>query len=371
MSLALVLARVGSDVLRATGVNLRQNNGSSILDVRRLLLVAATVLLLAACGGGGQDRFAGAPFENLQSIELGGPGALGGGPNGSRIAYHDGAHIGLGIQLRNRSKTPVTLVGARVTDRGVRLIRQIGTKFDLVQERSCPVSCPPQTYLSSPYGLRTPSGLVVPAGGRAAVQLDFLVSGCGRIPPGLKTYARTLDVTYRVGGAVRHQLVAERGDKLVIYAPDTAYCKQPRQSGLVVMERQLATSSDWSLPVGRGDTCTTRQHGRILEFDSRALQVGGAPTTRLIRVRFTIQGFHGVGSYHVDGPHALRRRATVTTIGPNGTRVAYSGRIEVVQSGALTARGRLQAEFTQHRTRTDDRVYGGWWCAIAPAGGEN
>jgi hypothetical protein len=334
--------------------------------VKRLLPVVASALLLAACGGGGADRFAGAPLVNLQGAEFGGPGVIGLGPDGSTVEYEQNAHLGLAVRFRNRSHSSLTLVGARVTDRGPRLIRQVGTSFDLVQEWPCPERCPPVGYLSAPYGPGTGSAVVLPAGRTASIQLDFVVSGCGLVPPGLKTYGRTLDVTYRIGRKLRHELVDMSATRLVIYAPDKAYCNRPRHSRLVVVERQFGTSTDLSLPVGRGDTCTLGYGGLV--FTSYAFRIGGT-RPGLVRVQFAIRNFHGPGSYHVDGPHALRQNVTVTTIGPNGTRTAYSGRVEVVATGPGRARGRIRAELVQHRTLSnDERVYGSWWCATTPPG---
>jgi hypothetical protein len=154
-------------------------------------------------------------------------------------------------------------------------------------------------------------------------------------------------------------------DGIDTYAPDEAYCRQPRHSGLVVMERRLQTLSDWTVPAGHGDACTLG-YGALV-FTSRALRAGGGTPSGLVRVQFTIRGFHGRGRYHVDGPHALRQNVRVTTIGPNGTRAAYSGSIDVHATGPGVS-GRIRAEFAQHRTRTADRVYGSWWCATSPPG---
>jgi hypothetical protein len=282
-----------------------------------------------------------------------------------RIEYRDNAHIGLAVRLENRSRSPLVLLGARVTDKGRRLIRQIGSSFELVQERPCPESCPATTYLRYPYGPGAARPLDVPAGRVASVQLDFLVSGCGRIPPGPKTYARTLDVAYRAKGRLRHQLVAMGSDRLEIYAPDAAYCRQTKHSGLVVLERDVTTGSDWSTPVGHGDDCTLRRG--VLTFESRPMQVHViAPRTDLLRVRFTIRGYRGLESYQVDRARAARHRVTVTTVGPNGTRVAAMGHVLVVGASGSTVHGRLQAEFSPGWPRAEDRVYGSWWCTVAP-----
>ena len=117
----------------------------------RRLCVALAAATLTGCGSNAPG---GPPLVLTGGVSAGGRPALGGGPDGVTLRFVERAPFGIGVELRNRSRHPVTVVDVRALEPPRTLVHQVGTRLVPWSPPTCPDSrsCPGFTFFRPSYG---------------------------------------------------------------------------------------------------------------------------------------------------------------------------------------------------------------------------
>lgn len=261
-----------------------------------------------------------APFAKMDSVAAGGYPVLASGPHGLTLRYIPSQPFGIGIVLRNRSRTPVTITDVRAVEPLGTLVHQIGVRLVAWNPPPCTGahSCPAYVFLRPPYTAGPTTPLTVEPGRGAGVQLNFRLGGCAAVPFAVDANPRAIDIVYRTGTKTLRERLALGGARPVLRFPKPADCS-PRPHSDISVTGPWATSSIWAVPGSAGDTCV---HG---VFTSRWYQAPGKPEVRVV-IHFPREvdvvvgiGIHGWTTFHSRYAVVAAHRFHATIVGRSGT----------------------------------------------------
>jgi hypothetical protein len=195
-----------------------------------ILVAAFAVIVLEGCGSQAARSRAADALVRAPGNEAGATsGDWGDGAwdaHGLRLGYLEGRRFRLLFTLRNRTSSPLVLLGAGGAQRAHSLLRRVA-----VQVRPAP---PPPKGDLGVTGLRRwssalPRPVTVPAGRDAWVQVDFVMRGaCRWFDPGARqTVNRSILVHYR-DGAEATQRIDLGGDQITVALPASACTARPQ-----------------------------------------------------------------------------------------------------------------------------------------------
>jgi hypothetical protein len=329
------------------------------------LLAFSVVTVATACGV--RATSVRAPFAMASFTEAGGWAVLGAGPGGITLRFVPKTTFGIGIVLRNRSDTHVTLVGVDAPSAPTGLVQQIGTVLAPWSPPRCSGShsCPAVGFLRGPYRAVRPSPVSIAPHGEAAVQLNFRTLGCDGLPFAAAGAPDRIEVDYRVGnGAVSNEELPLGAAKLDLRLPSRRDCL-PRPKSDIAVDGPYATGSGWTMPTSGGDSCTRTASGALV-FASRVYL---APQKPMVRIWIRLPRFHGKGLYRsLPGPATALGPARVTAvvgIGSHGWQHFRSSTavVSVRRETAKTLAGRFHATIVGYR-RATFRTFGAWRCEL-------
>jgi hypothetical protein len=196
-----------------------------------VLAGAFAVLVLEGCGSPSGHGPAAAALVRAPGNEAGTTsGAWGDGgwnARGLTLGYVPGRHFRLLFTVRNRSSSPVVLLGAGGAQRAHTLLRRVAAQVSLAP--------PPPTGDLDVTGLRrwsaaSPQPVTIPAGREAWVQLDFvMLDACRWFDSGAhETVDRSILLRYRDGQEAT-QRIELAGDQITVALPGTA-CRAGRKA---------------------------------------------------------------------------------------------------------------------------------------------
>lgn len=334
-----------------------------------LALAAAVLVAVTGCGAGNDHKLA-APFRKGDLKEAGGWAVLELGPHGTVLRFVPHTSFGIGLTLRNRSKKQITVLGVQAIDPPGGLVQQRGTRLVAWNPPPCTGShsCPALGFLRAPYDSRHAKPLSVAPGRQVAVQLNFAVAGCARVPAATPGAARQIAVSYTTAsGGTQSQVLSLGGSRLRLRMPSARDCA-PRPKSTIAVEGPYAAGSDWTIPTSSGDSCTIARSGG-LTFSSRLYE---APKDPAVRIVIRLPRYAGVGLYRSVGrPAASRGSALVAAdvgVGIHG-RQTFRSRTAVVTVRRVTPssiRGRFHATIVGYRHETF-RAFGAWACRVLAA----
>jgi hypothetical protein len=192
------------------------------MKLRGILVAALTGLLVAGCGG--------TSVRTTPIAVVRGAGNEGGMSSGSWgdggwlarrgifLGYREGRRWTLLFTIRNRSRSPLTLLTAGGVQPGHRLILRVG-----VQVRLAPL--PPRGDLEvvglRPWSVAPTRTVEVPAGREAWVQFDFVMrDGCRWFDPGAReTVNRGTLIRYQQRGQEATTPLRLAGDQVTVTMP--------------------------------------------------------------------------------------------------------------------------------------------------------
>lgn len=330
----------------------------------RALCVLAVILPLVACGSAARVT---SPFSLEDGAEAGGWSVLQLGPSGTVLRFVPSTRFGLGIILRSRAKTAITLVDARTVDPLGTLVHNDGAVLRPWNPPPCSGgrSCPAVGFLHGPYRATTPTPIVVQPGRQAAVQLNFRVSGCSAVPTSSAAAAQMIVVSYETDGRQGQQIIPLRSQRMRMRMPSARDCERRPKSSISVTA-PFSSGSDWTIPVSTGDSCNKTRRGALL-FTSRLYQTPNEPA---VRIEIRMPRFRGLGLYRtLEQPASGRSPAFVRAlvgIGSTGWRTfgSTTAVVTVTSLSAHTAEGRFHATFTSRRPSETFRAFGAWRCLI-------
>jgi hypothetical protein len=333
--------------------------------LRRVLCLLALILPLVACGS--PTRIA-SPFSLEDGAETGGWSVLQLGPSGTLLRFVPNTRFGLGIILRSRAKSRVTLVDVRTVDPPNSLVHNDGTVLRRWDPPPCSGghSCPAVGFLHGPYRATTPRPIVVRPGAQAAVQLDFHVDACSAVPTASAAAAQKIVVTYEANGRIGRQLISLRSQRMRMRMPSARDC-EPRPKSSISVSAPFSSGSDSTIPVSSGDSCSRTTNGGLL-FTSRLYQTPNQPA---VRIDIHLPRFRGLGLYRtLENPASSRGPALVRAvvgIGITGWKTfpSTTAVVTVISLSAHTAKGRFHATFSGRRHSEVFRAFGAWRCLIA------
>ncbi|MHB8648586.1 MAG: hypothetical protein ACYDBR_00180 [Gaiellaceae bacterium] len=322
--------------------------------LRRSTILAAAVLCLSACGG--VHRVA-APLVKDDSTESGGYPVLASGPDGLTVRYIAGQPFGVGIVLRNRTRSALTILDARAVEPPRTLVHQIGVTLLPWNPAPCTGnhSCPFAGFLHEPFGAARPRPVAAGGGEGIAVQLDFRLGACSAVPFASAAAPASVEVTFRyAGGPVQRELVPLGDSRPRLRMPTPADCA-PQPHSDIAVEGPFHGGSDWTVPGSTGDVCALSR-ARGLGFRSRTYVFQSNP---MVRVELQLPRYRGAGTY--DGGRVL----VVVGIGSHGwTSFRDRGAvITVTRVSRDEIDGRFRATISGPR-RTPFRAYGAWRCSL-------
>ena len=318
----------------------------------RRLCVALAAASFAGCGSNAPG---GPPLVLTGGVSAGGRPALGGGPDGVTLRFVERARFGIGVELRNRSRRPVTVVDVRALEPPRTLVHQVGTRLVRWSPPSCPDSrsCPGFTFFRPSYGAVRPHPMTAGPGKEVGVQLNFRLGPCRAVALASRASVRLVVVNYRLGrGRLRHQTLPLGSARLRLRTPKPGDCAR-RPHSQIAVSGAYATSSDWTVPGSDGDSCRRTAAGG-LRFRSRLYRYSGGPA---VRVLFRLPRFRGRGLYYT------AQVRVVVGIGEHGRTVFRAERslVSVTRAGPTTFGGRFRARLTDARG-APFRAYGAWRC---------
>lgn len=338
---------------------------------RRLLVVASMLAVVSLAtvvtGCGAHATSARAPFAKVSFTEAGGWAVMGSGPSGISLRFVPSTTLGIGIVLRNRSDTTVTLLGADALSAPTGLVQQQGTTIAPWNPPRCPGthSCPPVGFLHQPYRAVRPTPVSIKPHREAAVQLNFRMLGCDALPLAAAGAPDRIELSYRVGsGSVSSEELPLGSAKLNLRMPSARDCL-PRPKSTIAVEGPYATGSGWTMPTSGGDSCTRTAAGALV-FASRVYL---APQKPMVRIWLRLPHFRGRGLYRsLPGPATALGPARVTAvvgIGLHGWQHFHSSAavVSVRRETAKTISGRFRAMIVGYR-RTTFRAFGAWRCEL-------
>ena len=195
--------------------------------MRCLVLALAATALVAGCGG----RVVGSPSPLMMAggSSEGGYPIAGSGPSGTAIRFIEHGRFAVGIILRNKTGTTVTVVDVRTPEPPLSLVEQVGTRLEPWKPPACPkntLGCPPGvTFLRMSFGDVRPSPMSVGPGKWLAVQLNYQLASCRVVPLATTASARELQVTFRYSqGRLQHQELPIGAAKLRLSTPAGVEC---------------------------------------------------------------------------------------------------------------------------------------------------
>jgi hypothetical protein len=336
----------------------------------RPFLPAVVIAVFAAMVGsacGVESPSVRAPFARVSFTEAGGWSVMASSPSGVTLRFVPDTAFGIGIVLRNRTATPITLLDVEAFSAPNGLVQQVGTVLAPWNPPRCPGthSCPGVGFLRAPYAAARPSVVAVAARGEAAVQLNFRLRGCDAVPFAVAGAPDRIDITYRVGGsALASQELSLGGAKLNLRMPSRRDCL-PRPKSTIAVDGPYATGSGWTMPTSSGDNCRRTGSGALV-FASRVYL---APQKPMVRILIRLPRFRGTGLYRsLPKPAPALGAARVTAvvgIGIHGWQHFHSSTaiVSVRKETAKTIVGRFHAIVGYRRSTF--RTYGAWRCELA------
>lgn len=328
------------------------------------LLVLLVAALLTGCAGKHQVT---APFSKSDGTEAGGWAVLASGPNGLTLRFVPKTSFGVGIVLRNRAKTPVTLVDVRTLAPAGSLVHQQGTQLLAWNPPPCNGhhSCPAFGFLRGPYRQAHPRPLAVNPGKQVAVQLDFRLASCADVPFASPGAAQRIELVYRVGGGqLQRQVLPLGGSRLNLRMPSRRDC-MPRPRSTISVEGPYATGSGWTIPISSGDSCSRTRRGALL-FTSRLYE---SPDKPAVRIEIRLPRLRGPGLYRTLARPAPAlgpaRVAAIVGIGIHGWETFRSSSADVTVKAITpeTVKGRFRATIVALSGETF-RTFGAWRCTL-------
>jgi hypothetical protein len=153
-------------------------------------------------------------------------GEAGGGPvvgwtrhPGLTVHYISGQHFEVGVALRNKSRSPVTVTGVRVVEPPRTLVRQTGTLMTLWNPPACHhFSCPAPAFPIRPTTTAPQRPVEVGAGLKLGVGLAFRLRPC--VDSASSAAPSHVEVAFHVrGGPTQRQVLSLGGSRLVLRGP--------------------------------------------------------------------------------------------------------------------------------------------------------
>jgi hypothetical protein len=294
------------------------------------------------------------PLAVLGGASSGGYPMAGGGPGGVTIRFIDRGAFWVAVLVRNTSRTPVILLGARTPEPAHSLVRQTRAGFSPYRPCNGNLACP---WPSRPTST---APLTLPPHSEAAVQLNYRLVSCAQASASTTASASSLVLTYRTRrGAIAQETVPLSGARLHLRRPAGVECL-PRPSSYIGLEGSFSTSPHHQpVPGSDGDMCTKTAAG-ALTFRSREFMDRSGVAFRL---EITLRRYRGIGRYH-HGGHTLGP-AEVTALGGfglHGWTIFHdpAAAVTVNTATGTTLGGHLSAVFSGRRRFF--RAYGNWRC---------
>lgn len=157
-------------------------------------------------------------FAGGSESSLWGDGAS--GPDGTGLGCLDGRHYADAFGIKNRSKSTVTLTGARGANPAPTIIYRVAIQLRLLPPTpkvSPQVLSPPFVSPRRPWSAAPAVPVVIPPGRIAAVQSDFRMRNCNQLASGETVVVPgALVLDYRASGHADRQQVALRGERIVL-----------------------------------------------------------------------------------------------------------------------------------------------------------
>ena len=329
--------------------------------MRCLVLALAATALVAGCGG----RVVGSPSPLMMAggSSEGGYPIAGSGPSGTAIRFIEHGRFAVGIILRNKTGTTVTVVDVRTPEPPLSLVEQVGTRLEPWKPPACPkntLGCPPGvTFLRMSFGDVRPSPMSVGPGKWLAVQLNYQLASCHVVPLATTASARELQVTFRYSqGRLQHQELPIGAAKLRLSTPAGVECLPRPHSHIGLVGSFTTSPGHGTIPGSDGDTCTRTSSGG-LAFRSRQFFDRSGIAWR-IRIRLPrVPASSPVDVVRADvratggfGLHGW------TTFNGAGSRVTLQHATRGTLAGSFTA------IFSDRRRLF--RAYGEWRCTMLP-----
>jgi hypothetical protein len=162
----------------------------------------------------GQGRFALAPGAGMVSTPSGFSGDRTGGSGGNSLGCLDSRHYTDGVEIRNRTHAPVSVLDAHWRSPAPGLVEQVATQFLL-----SPATRVGDGLTIYNWNRTSTPPLTIPPGRSASVQSDFAFRHCGQLAGGRSlAVPGSLIIRYRSSGGVRQKTIAFPGARFVVVA---------------------------------------------------------------------------------------------------------------------------------------------------------